>query len=265
MLRLHAFDYVLWMATPCLQGCVLFFLRKRRVSIQFPIFYNYTAFQILTALLLLAVESGSYFYYYYSYWTVAAISVLFTFALIDELFRVAFRNFIAIRNLGSSVFRWGTSLLLLGAVAATLSFTRDQRIGGLSSLILVCDRSARGMIFLLAVLLLLGARYLHIPARSCLFGIALGFVTFMFFKVFVDSAILQRFSPNYAASRVNSIVYLSSCVLWILYAKYGALLPDRLLRDKPLMPEGRAAAGQPLIEVINAMVEHSMQKWQKTQ
>ncbi len=265
VLRLHAFDYLLWIAAPCLQGLVLFFLRKRGLSIQFPIFYKYIAFQIATDLLLLIVQPNSYWLYYYSYWTITAVSVLFTFALIDELFRVAFRDFSALRNLGSSIFRWGASLLLLVVLATTLSFPRDQRIGDLSSLIVASDRGARGMICLLALLLLLGARYLRIPAGSCLFGIALGFLTYTFFKVIVDSAILQRVSSDHAFSTVNSLVYLSSCGLWIVYAKYGALLPEHVLRDEPTMPEGRAAAGQPLLEVINSIVEQSMRKWQKTQ
>jgi hypothetical protein len=265
VLRLHAFDYVLWIAAPCLQGCVLYYLRKRGLSSQFPMFCKYMVFQIVTDALLLIVQPISYWLYYYVYWTITAVSVLVTFALIDELFRLAFRNFSAIRNLGSSIFRWGTSVLLLGAITATLSFTHDQKLSGLSSLILAADRGARGMICLLALLLLLGARYLRIPTLSCLFGIALGFVTYTFFKVFVDSAILQHVSSAHAISQVNSIVYLSSCVLWIFYAKNGIPLPDHQLREESSMPEGRAATGQPLLEVINSMVEHSMQKWQKTQ
>ena len=265
VLGLHAFDYVLWIAAPCLQACVLFFMRKRGLATQFPMFCKYIAFQIVTDVLLLMVQPISYWLYYYVYWTITAVSVLVTFALIDELFRVAFRNFSAIRNLGSSVFRWGASLLLLGAIATTLGSTGDQRIGHLSSLILAADRGARAMICLLALLLLLGARYLRIPTLSCLFGIALGFAAYTFFKVFVDSAILQRFSSDHTVSQVNSIVYLSSCVLWVFYAKHGIRLPDHVVQDQPLLPEGRAATGQPLLEVINSMVEHSMQKWQKTQ
>ncbi len=181
------------------------------------------------------------------------MAVLFTFAIIDELFRLAFRNLTAVRNLGSYIFRWGTMILLLAACVDTLSFSSSTRMVGFSGLILTGDRAARAMLCLLAFLLLLGARHLRIPVRSTLFGITLGFLIYMFSKVFLDTIAMQHLrSPNFI-NRISGAVYLTSCLLWLFYAKYGEPLPQA---------EGSLQSGTApsLIDAINAMVEQSMHR-----
>jgi hypothetical protein len=260
-MHLHALDYVLWVITPCLQIAVLAVLRARGLERKFRFFYWYTVFQVASDIYLLAAQGLSYRLYFYSYWIGAALSVLFTFALIDELFRLAFRDLNAIRNLGSYVFRWGMGILLLATCVNALSFSGDSRVAGFSGLILTGDRTARAMLFLLALLLLLGASQLRIPARSTLFGITLGFVIYMFSKVLLDTIALRHFRTPNLITRVSGVVYLSSCLLWLLYAKYGEEMPH----------SGEAISGAyfpaprtSLIDTINAMVEHSMDRLGKT-
>ncbi len=260
-MHLHALDYVLWVITPCLQVWVLVFLRRRGLVRQFPFFYWYTIFQIVSDLYLLVAERLSYRLYFYSYWMGAAISVLFTFALIDELFGLAFRNLAAIRNLGSYIFRWGTGILLLAACINALSSSSDTRFVGVSGTILLVDRTARAMLCLLALLLLLGARNLRIPVRSTLFGITLGFVIYMFSKVLLDTIAMLHFRNANVITRASGVVYLTSCLLWLLYTAYGEELP---LRSKIEFPRGSAIAVPSLIDSINAMVEHSMRDQGRT-
>lgn len=256
-MHLHAIDYVLWVITPCLQIAVLAALRARGTERNFPFFYWYTAFQVASDVYLLVTQSLSYRLYFYSYWIGAALSVLLTFALIDELFRLAFRDLNALRNLGSYVFRWGVGILLLAACVNALSFSGDSRLAGLSGLILTGDRTARAMLFLLALLLLLGASQLRIPARSTLFGITLGFVIYMFSKVLLDTVALRNFHTPNLITRASSAVYLSSCLLWLLYAKFGKPIPDA---GQTLSPAYSAEPRTSLIDTINLMVEQSMDR-----
>lgn len=266
-MQLRALDYLLWLSAPVVLSCALIFLRKRGLAAEFPIFHGYLIFQIVTDILLMAIERVSYALYYYTYWVIAALGVLFTFALIDELFRVAFRNFVAVRNVGSYIFRWGMLLLLLAAAGSALGLPHAEGPYGISRLVLFGDRGARAMLCLLAMLLLLGARYLHIPASSTLFGIALGFVIYMFAKVVLDSFALRHFSYAGVINRINSAIYLSSCALWMFYARYGSRLPYRSATSASSFSaaEGDPLSGRrPLLEALNTLVEESMRKAGKT-
>jgi hypothetical protein len=266
-LHLRTIDYALWIATPCVLGGVLIFLRKRGLATEFPIFYGYLIFQIVTDILLLTIERLSYTVYYYTYWATTALGVLFTFALIDELFRIAFRNFTAVRNLGSYIFRWGVLLLLFAAFATAAGFPHTDGRYGISGVVLMSDRVARAMLCLMAMLLLLGARNLYIPIRSTLFGIALGFFIYMFGKVVLDSITLQHFSRVRITSRINTMVYISSCFLWMFYARYGSRLPSRPVTAASSFSaaeRGPLAGRRSLLEALNSMVEESMSKTGKT-
>lgn len=111
------------------------------------------------------------------------------------------------------------------------------------------------MLFLLTALLLLGARSLRIPARSTLFGITLGFAIYMLGKVLLDSIALQQVQQANVITRISGSVYLSSCLLWLLYAICGQELPPRPTVDALYHSSVPAPS---LIDTINAMVERSM-------
>ena len=259
-MHLHAFDYLLWVIAPCLQGSVLLVMHRRGMSSQFPVFCWYSGYQVASDLYLLAANRLSYSLYFYCYWITTAITVLFTFVLIDELFRIAFRNLTAIRNLGTYMFRWGAGLLMLAALANVLSFPNNTRIGDTADLILTGDRAARAMLCLLTLLLLLGARQLHIPVRSVLFGITLGFAVYMFGKVCLDTLALHHFRSPHFLTRLNSAVYLSACLLWLLYAKYG----DDIRKPEEPPPVDPDTAAPSMMEAINVIVEESMRRLHKT-
>jgi hypothetical protein len=261
VVHLHALDYVLWVAAPCLQVCVLFFMHRRGLAAQLPFFYAYTIFQAITDIYLLVVERSSYRAYFYSYWIVTSLTVLFTFAIILELFRAAFRDFAGIRDVGTLVFRWGALLVLIAAFLTAFAFSHDTDFGEFSESILIADRSARAMLCLLGVLLLLGARHLRLSRRNILYGIAMGFVVYMLAKVVLDSMSLMHLAPALLVTRLSSAIYLSSCVLWIIYAACGDKLPEPIVA--PVQAD-HLYDGKNLIDVINSIVEKSMRNARKT-
>lgn len=260
-MHLHALDYVLWMAAPFLQVFVLFFMHKRGLAAQLPFFYGYVIYQAITDIYLLIVERYSYVAYFYSYWIVTALTVLFTFAINFELFRAAFRSFTAVRNVGTSIFRWGTLVILVAAFLTPFAVRHGSHSNDFIQPILVADRGARAMLCLLTVLLLLGARHLRLSRRSILYGVAMGFVVYMMAKVVLDSIAIRHLAPPLTVTRISSAFYLFSCALWLSYAAYGDKLPEVFATTAQT---GRFPEGQNLMDRINSIVEESMRKGRKT-
>ena len=259
-MHLHAVDYVLWIGAPTLQLFVLFFMHKRGLARQFPWFYAYIILQATTDVYLLVVEHYSYVVYFYSYWIVTALTVLLTFAIIFELFRAAFRSFTAIRNVGTSIFRWGTILVLIAAILLPLTIRHGSHSNNLIEPILIADRSARAMLCLLTLLLLLGARHLRLSCRSILYGIAMGFVAYMLARVALDSLVIMHLTQPRTVNRFSSVFYLSSCALWLIYAARGDKLPDTTV---PVAHTERFPEGQNLMDRINSIVEDAMRNAHK--
>ena len=258
-MHLHALDYVLWVATPLLQGCVIYFLRKRELASEFPIFYAYNILQFTTDILLLFVVRVSYTAYFYFYWSVVVATVLMTFALVDELFRLAFHSYDALQSVGSKILRWILLLMFLGACGLVFTLPSLRGSSSFAEIILLADRCARIMLCLWAVLLIIGSPLMRISPRSMLFGIALGVFIFAFSKIVVDTIFLSRAGPSHLGSRISTCVYLMSCVLWIFYAAYGEGLPvyEPLLGvvDSDELNAADDEDNQPLIELINETVE----------
>jgi hypothetical protein len=260
-MHLHALDYVLWVAVLCVQGGLILVLHRRGLSRTFRFFYYYNLLQFTSDLYLIVAHRVSYAVYFYSYWIVIALTVLLTFALIDEFFRLAFRSYAASRDLGEQVFRWAALLLLFAAAAMVLALPQQRAPGDWAmAVILNADRIARLMLLLLTVLLLLGARYLGIPSRSPLYGFTLGLSLFTLEKIACDSLALRWRAFNHAASRVNTLTYLISCVVWLAYARYGTPLPSRDQAKHPSRPHHPQGgdANSALIQTLNDIVEDSM-------
>src|SRR5664280_260870 len=74
------------------------------------------------------------------------------------------------------------------------------------------------MLCALAFLVLLSSGYLSISWREQVFGIALGFSVFTFARVVVESFLLRSLKQQLVLGRVNGIVYVCSCVIWLAYA-----------------------------------------------
>lgn len=260
-MHLHALDYVLWVSTVLVQSSVLLVLYGRGLGSPLPFFAGYILYQVISDTVLLAVRPLSYTAYYYAYWSGVALSILFTFALIDELFRLAFRNFSAIRNLGTRVFRWAAALVVFFEVVSLVD-VNGYSLADFAQRILMLDRAARILLCSLAILLLFGAGFLRISPRSLLFGIALGFAFYTSSRAMVESAFLDQIASRKFLMRGNSFVYLATCLLWLGYAAYADPLPASALTNQEDWDEtDTSEAGQnTLLEVINAVVERSMGK-----
>jgi len=194
-MRVTVIDYVLWCLTPIFMSVTAVFLCRRRLQKQFPYFFNYVIFQILSFLVEFPLRNWPN--YYYVYWTVHE----------------------ALRDLSVILFRWcALVVLLLGGMWAITSWRQNQ-VDNITNAIYLIDRSVRLMQCGLVLFMLLFNEYLGIRRRNLLFGIAVGFGFFAAVNMLVMTALSHHsyFSKS-TLSRINGIAYVISTLIWLAYA-----------------------------------------------
>ena len=256
-MHLHIADYVLWLTSPCLQAGVVIAMRRRGLDRDFPFFFGYTMLQVVSVPCLIFAERLSYGVYFFSYWIVAALSVLLSFAVVRELIWAAFQPFDDYCRLGDIVFRWAMVVVMMAALLVLFSSRRPQ-LYQISDGILVADLMVRTMLFTLVALVLLSSRYLEISWREVLFGIALGFLGFNLAKVVLDILAQRSPEPSLRLGRINGVVYVSSCVIWLTYATLAVRCP-RVDPDTGRSLDADSAVERDqtrtAIEILNQLVE----------
>src|SRR4051812_13287263 len=167
-------DYALWLAAPVFQLAILAFMRRRKLSAEFPFFFTYTAFQVLSVAVLFTIFHFTPNNYFYAYWTSAALGIMLGFAVIHEIFSYTIRPYIGLRELGNLLFKWAALLLVLvGALLATSSSGMSSR--QLISAIVDVERGVRLMQCGLLLFIYLCSSYLGLTWKNFACGLALGF------------------------------------------------------------------------------------------
>jgi hypothetical protein len=264
-MHLHAVDYVLWLISPCLQTGVWFMMRRRGLQRTFPFFYLYTILQVISDFYLLWAAQASYALYFYSYWVVDMVSVVISFTLMNELFQQAFREYSALRDFGRLIFRWAFVVVSFAGIFVALT---SNHLGGaqrLNAAVLLADRSARGMLCGLALLLLFGSLYLRISPSSVLFGIALGLALSSLTKVIVETIALAHPQPNVILVRANAFAYIAACCIWLAYvARWDRRVSPPVQVSGGIPDDGLGRNTNPLLDSINDIVERTMQAKRKS-
>lgn len=217
-MRLHTIDYVLWFATPALMTVLAVAMYRRHLHKDYPYFFNYVIFQVLSFLIEFPLrnwENG----YFYIYWTMRALSIAVSFAVLLEIFKDAFRPYEALRDLSVILFRWCALVVLLVAGMWAITSWRGNQIDNVTNAIFVVDRSVRMMQCGLVLFMLLFSEYLGISRRNVLFGIAVGFGFFAAVNMLVMTALThQGVISKTNLSRINGLAYIVSMLMWLAYA-----------------------------------------------
>jgi hypothetical protein len=228
-MHLRPTDYVLWIATPLLQMGVLIAMIKRGLHRDYPYFFNYTILQVVGVPVLYIIYTRSYSVYFYAYYFNIALSVLISFAILQEIFKDAFRPYEALRDLSVILFRWSCLVVLLVGVMWAINGTHKSDNGPVIDAILLAERSVRLMQCGLVFFLLLFSEYLGISRRSPLFGISLGFGLFAAVNMLVTTAVTQHGILKQSTLRhINSEAYLVAIVLWLGYTLAAAPSKSKL-------------------------------------
>src|SRR5277367_2089277 len=220
-MRMHTIDYVLWCITPVLMTAVVVSMYRRRLHHEFPFFFNYAIFQVLT----FAIEFPLHKWvnYYYVYWTCSALSIVVTFAVFQEIFKDAFRPYEALRDLSLILFRWCALVILLVAGMWAITSWRANQIDNITNGIYLVERSVRMMQCGLVFFMLLFSEYLGISRRNVVFGISIGFGFFAAINMLVMTVIAEHTVISKAnLSHINSAAYLASAMVWLAYTALPA-------------------------------------------
>jgi len=221
-MQLSLVDYVLWLASPICQIGVLVALFRRGFYKEYPYFFSYSVLQVLsTGWLLLAQHSVSL--YFYGYWISFAIGVVISFAVLQEIFKEAFRPYEALRDLSVILFRWSLLVLVLVGGMWAISTIHAQGRGSITDIVLLADRSVRLMQCGLVFFLLLFSEYLGISRRHVLFGIALGFGLFASVNMLVATGMAHP-GHTMLLRRINMAAYDVAALIWLCYT---VLAPSR--------------------------------------
>jgi hypothetical protein len=214
---MHAIDYVLWCLTPIVMSVVAVCMYRRRLHKEFPYFFNYVVFQIVTFLVEFSLRN--WVNAFYVYWTFTALSIVISFAVFLEIFRDAFRPYEALRDLSLILFRWCALVVLLLAGMWAVTSWRGNQVDNITNAIYLVDRSVRMMQCGLVLFMLLFSEYLGISRRNVLFGVAVGFGFFAAVNMLVMTALSHHsfFSKN-TLSRINGSAYIISTLIWLAYA-----------------------------------------------
>lgn len=218
-MHLRPIDYVLWFASPTLQAGVVIAMLRRGLHRDYPYFFNYTLLGVVAEPLLFVLYRTSYASYYYGYYVNLGLSVVMSFAVLQEIFRDAFRPYEALRDLSVILFRWSALVVLLVAVMWAIGANGKPDHGFVLQAITLADRSVRLMQCGLVFFLLLFSEYLGIPRRSFLFGISLGFGLFASVNMLVFTGLSRHGSiiKHTALSKINSAAYMAAVLIWLGY------------------------------------------------
>jgi hypothetical protein len=251
-------DYVLWLTTPLLQGGVLLAMYRRGLQKDYPYFFYYTILQVASAIILAVLAATSYTAYYYAYYVNLGLSVLISFAVLQEIFKDAFRPYENLRELSIILFRWSALVVLLVAVMWAINAKNNAENGVFTAIMMLGDRSLRLMQCGLVFFLLLFNEYLGIPHRSMLFGISLGFGLFAAVNMLVATALTQHgFLTSVALSKINSVAYLVAVIIWFGYTLAAApsksKAREELLMTTEVWDRDLGIPGAPVDSVLDRM------------
>ena len=220
-MQLHLVDYVLEIVTTLLMSSVLVCMFRRGLHRDYPFFFNYMLLQVLGEPILAVSMLHYYTFYYYAYYVNLGLSILLSFAVLQEVFTDAFKPYEALRDLGVILFRWSALVVCLVGVMWAISANKP---GGnvVHEILLLADRSLRLMQCGLVFFLLLFSEYLGVPHRSFLFGIAVGFGFFAAVNMLVFTGATQHGLRTSTLSHINSFAYLLSVTIWFGYTLAAA-------------------------------------------
>src|SRR5215831_20606132 len=142
-MRLYSFNYLLWWLTPVLMAVIAVAMYRRKLHRDFPYFFNYTLFQILSFAIEFPLRH--WVNWYYVSWTLTALSAVVSFAVLLEIFRDAFRPYEALRDLSVILFRWCALVVLLVAGMWAITSWRGNQMDNITNAIFIVDRSVRMM------------------------------------------------------------------------------------------------------------------------
>jgi hypothetical protein len=223
---LNVLWYYLWVAPHILLAIIVFAVIRRRLYRSFPMFFLYSAFEILQFCVLFGIylshlEFGTDYVRLFS--GGIAVSSALRFGVIYEVYGHIFADYPALTETGKTTFRGVTVVLLLAGVGLAI-FLPGKNVNLLMLATNTLDRTVSLLQCGLLVSVFIFSRYFALSLRRRAFGIALGLGMYASAQVATSAVLLYLGST---ASRLPNFVTMGAyhcCILiWIFYV----LLPER--------------------------------------
>jgi len=240
------FFYAARIVPAVLQGSILLVMIRRRLFREFPLFFTYTAFEVVYFAsrfpLYLEAEYNKFFYIS---WIGKNVEMALGFAVIYEIFSHVFRPYPALAQLGNILFRWGVVILLFVVTIATASVPGN----GIVQALLLLERGLSIIQCGLLLLLFLFSSYFGLTWRHYVFGIGLGF-GFFGTVLLVTAALHAQLGPVFdnPANLIEPLAYNCSVFIWISYL----LRPEPVQRSIDFKPDdGLQEWNHELLRLLN--------------
>lgn len=267
--KIKVLYYVLWLAHPVLEMGIIAFMLQRRLLRNFRFFFAYILTQIVTfAVVFPAYVWRGYASLFLLYWCCNAISVIFGFFVIHEIFVDVFRMFHTLRDLGTVLFKWAGLVMLLVAAVVSVS-TNPADLTPIMQAIVTLQRCVRMIQVGMVLFLLFFSQYVGVSRRQHSFGIALGFGTFAVIELILISSWVGSHLDGPWMSIVNMMAYNSSLVLWLGYVAVKRPARDSsqtLLRpqrwEQSLSDIHHPLPADSLIPMFEGMVDRALSRTQ---
>ena len=256
----------LWILQPALQAVVAVVMFRRRLHKDFPIFFAYVLSQIVIFAIEFPINQwAGYGTYFYTYWIAAAISLVFDFKIIHEIFVDIFRPYHALKDLGTALFKWAALVMLL--VSVVLISTNPGWEDPLAQTILVVQRCVRVIQCGMVLFLLAFCKHLGVSWRRQSFGIALGFGLFGGMDLIASALYSGAHFAGAVLDIAKMTAYNASLLLWLLYTflnrrdfRVPVLIPQRW--DDALTDIQPRTDSESLIPMFEHMVDRAFSKAQ---
>jgi hypothetical protein len=233
----HSFLWhLLWLAPRVLQIFIAAIIIRRRLVREFPVFFVYTLFQVISEGTLFVLDHNaavSGYQYWYVYWIGLTVSSALRFGIIWEICSNVFRKYPGLRRLNRFVFGWAIVVLLFLAIAIAAYAPEDGTFHILSRS-RILDLSVNVMQSGLWLLLVGLSACFRLSWRSFAYGIAFGLGIFATVVLATQATrVWTGFVAGYVFDFVNMAAYNCCAIIWLVYL----LAPETSHRTVKELPE----------------------------
>ena len=209
-----------WGNATILLGPLIAHMWRRGLHSRFPVFFGFLIWSVLRFFVAFYLHTSHYYVAFFEFHFYAdALESLLLLFVAHELCNRLFANFDGLRSLSRFLFRWGTGVMILiaVAVAATRNHTDlDPELNALTSLDTASKFLIAGMVFLLFLISsyfgMAWPRYSQAIAAGIALYMSVGIIDHTSFSLLGKVA-----GPTMVM--VDNAAYFCSCLIWVVYLR----------------------------------------------
>lgn len=207
----------LWIVQPVLLVPLAIVIYRRKLHKDFPFFFAFVLLEILTFIVEFPVyHLFAYRVYFCTFWTSAALDLVFNFKTIHEIFLDVFRPYNALKDLGGALFKWAAiAMVLVSGAFISTHLNSDDPVG---RSIMVLHRCVEGIQCGMVLFLLAFCGHLGVSWRRQSFGITLGLGCFAGTELIACALFSGGHISINVLNTVRMTAYSLAELIWLFYS-----------------------------------------------